>query len=532
MVRGVHFRPNGIQSGPISYSHRVGGGSDFGWNNHLKSPLDNKQFGRAPKVEEPLSNPVFRPEAATGSIDIHRKNAIPMVQDDSGEWVKSPQTMSALNVWRPGRLGVNSLATKALMLMFLASLAGGCIFDPSGKEPLCVAMGTCDAGVGDAGVTDSSVSDAEVLDGDLPDVAIQVDAALDAETDGGLPVIYSPAISSPAHQSFEHNDGVLAKWDPPQSIPAGMTLQDYEITWTDGTNSFTEHTPLENYPVSINSASSTYSIQVSARFLNAQQQLVYSQPDEITVYTKNTVVTRLEMLEGAGTLIGDSSGYGNHGLLSGCDHLTAWNLSGVTFDGSGCYIDLGNAFAFGQNDSFTVVIRRVSRASIASSQAVVSRWNDASSGTAGGLWLGFMNNGGPLRLLFYSDLAADNGIAAETAAQFLTPNVLYSLAMTRDGSDATAGGIDFFIDNQLEAVVEQPHSISGPVTYNVPSRVGAIVPFGGPITGVDQPHHGIIGGIVTFNEVLDATGLQQVFCYGKGLELHITLDSAQLHPDC
>jgi len=402
-----------------------------------------------------------------------------------------------------------------------AAVISSCIFDTSGLPWENVDGGPPDGG--NDGGTDGEVdaSDADILDGG-PDA----DAKIIDDT---------PTIIPPQKQVL-HNDGVLIKWNAPQEIPPGKTQVGYEIllstnegmTWS--TPVFTTH---RFYPLDIAQPNTSYWVRVRAVYSGTNGNEPSDNYSELVFTTIDTLAARYEMTENSGTMIGDSSGHGYHGILTDCDPLTAWDQSGVIFDGQGCYINTGSVGDFDSNQPFTMVARRVNRFANGIYHALFTKYDARIVSQVNGYWYGF-NSSDQLQFALVHNWQLNDQLIIRSTNTFTDPNSQYNLAVTYDGFQ-NASSIALYKDGLQEATTIYVDALSntGSISNAAPSRVGADIPYGGMIQDSHNAMYGIIGGMVIFSDTLDATDIHESYCYGKGLEVYSPIQTATDVPaDC
>ena len=143
--------------------------------------------------------------------------------------------------------------------------------------------------------------------------------------------------------------------------------------------------------------------------------------------------------ESSGNIAYDSSGKGNNGRIQGNPQWVAGQIGGaLQFDGSGDYVDCGNAASldiYGSDAQVTIAlwVNSPNVGQVHGSLVTKGEWNDSYS---------LLIKGEPRKLW-----AADSDTTL--SANPLTNNQWYHVAVTTDG---TTGEVKFYINGQLSGV--------------------------------------------------------------------------------
>ena len=403
-----------------------------------------------------------------------------------------------------------------------ALLGAGCQFDISGLEPDCDASPCVDAARHDAG-------DAEVID----------DGALDAATDGTTPVDGSPdadatvvvddrpTITLPSLNTLPNNRAFV-RWSQPTETEPGKTLVGYQVSWSDGGNNYSKDITFPFTAIDILSPNTMHTITVRARYNDAS----YGQAStQVGVIADTSVMARYTMDEGAGTMIMDDSGNGNHGTLVNFDPLTVWTQgiigTGLLFDGVDSYVDTGDTFNFDSTDAFTIDTW-VQRSSVGI--ASIFGKIDYASQNFRGYWFGY-DGLDRLWLEVISDVTLLDQIKIGTTTQFNVPNQPQAIVVTYDGSMA-ASGAKLYVDSAEQTVTVFSDNLSGGTINSVASRVGATIPVGGPVQDAAYVMDGVIDDLAIYDRDLTPDEIVNNTCAREALNREENSDTTPLPIVC
>lgn len=411
----------------------------------------------------------------------------------------------------------------------VAAFGAGCVYDTSG---LAAPDGTVQPDVARHDAGDAEVTDDGAVDG-ATDGTTPVDGSPDTGADADAEVVVvddRPTITWPSLNTLPNNRAFV-RWNPPSETEPGKTVVGYQVSWSDGSNNYNKEVTFPFTAIDILSPNTMHSITVRARYNDAS----YGQSStQAQVIADTSLMARYTMDEGAGTMIMDDSGNGNHGTLVGFDPLTAWTqgISGTAllFDGVDSYVDTGNAFNFDSTDAFTIDAW-VQRSSGGLANSIFVKMDRVDTIVRRGYALTFMNTDE-----LYFTMVSHNGnldkMQIYTTNQFSFPNSQYHVAGVYDGS-MLAAGASIYVDGAVQQSIVVLHdSLAGTILNGAPGRTGAAIVLGGPVQVPEYVMDGKIDDLTIYSRALTPDEIVNNTCAREALNREENSDTTPLLAVC